>query len=594
MDILYNEVFKVSFFQNKNEIMMNFYEDEEKIDFENEEVYIEENINTEILFLSNDIEAKLYMDGLETLPELKVKEDEYGEVYLEPSSENVSLFSKDYYPLIPGLYRIKVVVNKKSYYSLIKVKPKLISEEECDLIKSDLEKEMKGLAFQLIRKNLAVGNNFDLDVQPIELYKFFIIKKNFSNIMASIMDLRIRPNHKICKEYKIVQNEKVKQIDEITMRNYLSNRIKENFLKVPIKELNYNLPENQWVKKIVQEITNVLEQFIYSSKNFIIKEKMVISECENYKHQESTKLKIKQHEKVINYMNELIDLAVQMKSSINILKTSEWYKLVDVNRNNFLPHVLFSDSRYNCLYKLYKELQNNEFKIEIDSHYTFQWKRTDKLYEMWCYIKICKILCNNNLGFNIIGGWLFDEYNHGERILIPELSSGTTIIFEKNDIRLHLIYDKEVPFSSTETLKNENPLYMTSVNNRPDCRLDVYKNDIYIRSIVFEIKYRHKHYIWDKRLIRNNKSAVMRQVISYAKNFESIYLFGGEKYRRFNPIYKVFILHPKNLNEKNLEEEVVDHNLKFLVMRPQKGIINVEENIKCTILELCREAEDYI
>ena len=52
MDILYNEVFKVSFFQNKNEIMMNFYEDEEKIDFENEEVYIEENINTEILFLS--------------------------------------------------------------------------------------------------------------------------------------------------------------------------------------------------------------------------------------------------------------------------------------------------------------------------------------------------------------------------------------------------------------------------------------------------------------------------------------------------------------------------------------------------------------
>ncbi|MCH1962881.1 DUF2357 domain-containing protein [Clostridium perfringens] len=249
MDILYNEVFKVSFFQNKNEIMMNFYEDEEKIDFENEEAYIEENINTEILFLSNDIEAKLYMDGLETLPELKVKEDEYGEVYLEPSSENVSLFSKDYYPLIPGLYRIKVVVNKKSYYSLIKVKPKLISEEECDLIKSDLEKEMKGLAFQLIRKNLAVGNNFNLDIQPIELYKFFIIKKNFSNIMASIMDLRIRPNHKICKEYKIVQNEKVKQIDEITMRNYLSNRIKENFLKVPIKELNYNLPENQWVKK---------------------------------------------------------------------------------------------------------------------------------------------------------------------------------------------------------------------------------------------------------------------------------------------------------------------------------------------------------
>ena len=63
------------------------------------------------------------MDGLETLPEPRLLVDPVeGEVFLSPAEEPITLFdhSEKYYPLIPDLYRIVVVINEQRYYQLDK------------------------------------------------------------------------------------------------------------------------------------------------------------------------------------------------------------------------------------------------------------------------------------------------------------------------------------------------------------------------------------------------------------------------------------------------------------------------------------------
>lgn len=84
-----------------------------------------ENKDLSLEFICEDETARLYMDGLDTLPErdLEIGEDDIA--YISPEIRRIYLYknSKDsdnpdgYYSLIPGHYRIKVVV--KMYLTIL-------------------------------------------------------------------------------------------------------------------------------------------------------------------------------------------------------------------------------------------------------------------------------------------------------------------------------------------------------------------------------------------------------------------------------------------------------------------------------------------
>lgn len=599
MDIQYknNNEFFIEITQNNSPQQAKFFEKE--MDFYNLEdaIVIKENVVTKLLFTCEDSNAKLYMDGIETLNNDIAKEDIDGQVYIEPSNNLIDLYTVDNFPLIPGTFRMIVEIHNKKFYSKMKVEPKLFTEKELEVVKEDLEEEINGLAFELIKKNISIGEVFIEDL-PIDLYKFLIIENKFFSVMAALEDLKIKPNYKIKKIYKTVREDEVKSIDEITIRNHLEGNLEEGFLKQPTIELDYDLPENQWIKKIVIEIGIFLKEFIEVSENFVYKKKINIKKLKRYKNNEN---KIKDEERTIEYVINLMDLARKMKNAINILNSVEWFKSVSNRIGINLPHTLFFDSRYNLIYKLYQQLKGNDFTITLDNKFAFQWKRTDKLYEMWCFVKISRIIIGEKLGFRIDSGWLFNQTIESNKVLIPELESSTRLSFKKDDIYMNLTYDDSIPNYSSETSIYNTPLYITSSNRQPDGRIDVYKRDVYIGSIILEFKYRDRKGLWAvnyTRYQREMNSNVIKQLTAYGDNCSTRYLFikegeKGSKYKNsIRPVMRVLIFYPKRTDVDIEIDEVEDHNLKFVRFTPEV-LKNAEESLELSILELLERVEEY-
>ena len=132
-----------------------FFEDELDFYEKREEVFIElkENIDLSLSFKSDQSNSRLYMDGIEALPVRYLEMDPRdGEVYLLPSFKEYELFSNslDYFPLIPGYYRLVIQQGEKRYFSWIKIIPKQMRKTQWEIMTEELEKELSGLAQDII------------------------------------------------------------------------------------------------------------------------------------------------------------------------------------------------------------------------------------------------------------------------------------------------------------------------------------------------------------------------------------------------------------------------------------------------------------
>ncbi|WP_066872674.1 nuclease domain-containing protein [Clostridium mediterraneense] len=291
------------------------------------------------------------------------------------------------------------------------------------------------------------------------------------------------------------------------------------------------------------------------------------------------------------------DIAKKMKNSINILKITGWYNSLSEKNDFDIPYVMFQDSRYSIIYKVYLELKKDKFSVELDSKYAFQMKRTDKLYEIWCYIKICRIL-KEELNFEIIDGWIFEQEINNKKLIVSELKSNTRIAFKNNDIIMNLTYDFPIPRSDSETSKFKDPLYSIRNSNRTDGRLDIYKNKVYIGSIIFEFKYRDRKYLWNYSSKSNN--CITPQLLDYASGCKSSYIFSSECEssnifsRRLTPVNNVFVLCPESTYNKNEIHEVEDYCLKFINFKPNKNLELLKDKINNEIKRLEIEYEEFI
>ncbi|WP_213811005.1 nuclease domain-containing protein [Jeotgalicoccus sp. WY2] len=82
----------------------------------------------------------------------------------------------------------------------------------------------------------------------------------------------------------------------------------------------------------------------------------------------------------------------------------------------------------------------NIVKEKIDTIFSEKlrnvWKKTDELYEIWCFIQIIKTV--ENLDFKIISGWVFD----GD--VSKDLDEGTVIVFEREEVKVKLHYNSKI------------------------------------------------------------------------------------------------------------------------------------------------------
>ena len=595
MAIPFNE-FEVAFIQTRGEQILSgkvehfftneldFYEKREVVFLE-----IKENIDVSILFQSPNKNLRLYMDGLDTLSEHLIEVDpEKGEVYLLPSEQSVTLFSnkEEYYPLIPGFYRLVVVADGQSFFSWIKVIPKQLEESQWEIMRDEVEKELMGLAREIVLNRTGMISGVE-GITPGMLGQFIVIKNRFPSVMAAISDLYRKVNYRINKDYLLVPKEKCRMIDEKTVRHRGSHPEHEHVLKSPLSAITYDLPENRLVKKIIRSVSQTLTGFMEA-----------VERMENSIHNSHVAGPFRteaEKRKTLSELQNLNEMARKMRGAIQWIKTSPWYNSVGISQSSVVPYIMNSDPRYRALYQLYRELGDENIQLTMDKSYSYQWKRTDKLYEIWGFIQFIKVLSSQELSFMPEKGWAFSEHFDGNRLILPTLPPQTVVVFRKDSLRVNLVYEALLPTQSKLTNK-QNPLFTRGTHTCPDGRLDVYKNELYIGSIIFDLKYRPRYSIWNQNLIYSNKqNGVMRQLVSYGDNLHSPFLFGENIANPFNisPVQEVWAIYP-NRYGTDRTFDFPDHKLSLMELTPGGDNSYFAGKVKQAIDKLVQRSEQLI
>jgi hypothetical protein len=532
-------------------------------------ISVTENIPLQIHFQSDNSSDRLYMDGLDALPETFIQIDKQdGDIFLQPSEHPVVLYdiqAEYYYPYIPGLYRLKVRHENENYYAWLKIVPKQINQKQLDIMREEVEQVLKGLAHDLVYTSAGLDLEQTNFASP-ELFKQFrVIQANFKRTMSALNDLYRKVNYRIKKVYQLVPEDKSRLIDQITIRHRTQHPETKQLIKTPVNTLDFDLPENRLVKSIVEKLIQTLSLFASAVETYVNKGN---TEIPSFEHEPVEK---KYHVKNLDQLKEYMNQAQQMRGALHWFRTAPWYKQVSEKKDLVPPIVMTTDVRYRTLYQLMNNLRRESVDIQLDRSLAWQWKRTDKLYEIWGFIQLLKFLQDERLGFTPVSGWLYNEEIH-DHLIIPSIQPGTTVSFSKGDLFVKIVYEGKLPTQSLDTHPLQQPLYTSGTNNHPDGRLDVYEKEMYLGSLLFDFKYRSKTAIWKPDLISTNKQTnTMKQLVSYAFHCRSPHLFEGKLDKSvrntIRPVPEVWAIYPgrKQLQTSEYHD---DHGIKLIELSP--------------------------
>ena len=573
MVTLYDLGISISFIVGNSKISVKNVGESEK-DYDSNKltnILFREYENVSLEFTSISDEDRIYFDGIDLLPAELCEIDDAGNLYLNPQKDETFYplfeYSSEYYAMRVGKYELKIYHDGKIYFQWFTVLPKNINSAEWEMMQQELEIEMKGLSTDIIRKNISLGNNKNEVVPSRELYKFFVIKKHFNNILAALIDLKDKPKYKVQKEYRLEPLYRATYIDNVTVKDYLMKGTGEEEYLVPKRIYNYDLPENRWLKKIIGEYENELRIFKESTYKYCEYVNKELSELNKF--EDANKAIIRAKKKALTELDKYLETAKTILGISELIKSQEWYSQIQDVNSLIVPHVLIFDVRYNAFYKMYKELQQNNVSIQWSENYAYSWKLSNKMYEIWCFIKMCRFLISDEIGFEA-QGWIFDEFK-SESILIPDLVSGTKVEFHRENIKIKAYYDAKIPGGISSTNKENAPVFAATKHTRPDIKFDLYKDNIYWCSLIFEVKYRNIQKLW-----AYNDSKCKEQIRAYKNDYKSKYCRGLNPefvVRKVNPVDRVWVLNPSHSSG-----DVVDkgsEGIKFVQLIPGENHDNV-------------------
>lgn len=366
----------------------------------------------------------------------------------------------------------------------------------------------------------------------------------------------------------------------MTVKDYLTKGTGKEAYLVPKRIYNYNLPENRWLKKIIYIYENELRLFRESTLNYCAYVKEELGELKRYGDANIASMRAK--ERVITELNMYLETVKKILSVSDLIKCQDWFKQIQSVNSLIVPHVLIYDVRYNAFYKMYRELQQDNINIQWSEEYAYSWKVSSKMYEVWCFIKMCRFLISDEIGFEA-EGWIFNGLNNNI-MLVPDLIPGTEVVFHKENIMIRARYDTKLPRTIDKTEVESTPVFACTKHTKPDIKFDLYKDDVYWCSLIFEVKYRNIQ----KRLYYND-SKFKEQIRSYKNDYKSPFCRGLDSnfvVRKLNPVDRVWVLNPTHSCTEIIDKQ--NEGIKFIQLIPGKDHTNVVKEL----LEEINEALD--
>ncbi|MDF2064963.1 nuclease domain-containing protein [Bacillus sp. Cr_A10] len=527
---------------------------------------ITENIDIIIEINSPQNDARIYMDTLDYYQSSICQEDDNGNIYIEESQEPIVLFKNlsipnsnlSYYPFIPGTYQIYVTCGKEKYYAYINVSPKQVTNNELNIMREELEEMIENLAHMLVNNESAAKVETTSDNRESITNQLLILSNNCNKIIPIVNEIKLSPRSKVINQYQLEDTYQARIIDHETIKYRLKRTDAQTKLLVPKRLVSRNLPENLVIIDVVKYLHKVTRSAIQYTEQILPHIEYDTNRLSGGKYPRPESEKVK-YLKQIESLKESRKKMKKLSNTFNYFLQSEWVKEVKGKSSNATG--LHLDGRYRFLYQIYRELKIMKKKIQLNTDFSYRWKRTDKLYEMWCFVKLLKALQSPILGFKPISGWIYGDKEILDTWKVPLLKEGTTITLQgKENKVINLVYDKSITYDRKLT-RYEDPLYSQFPNNRPDTRIDFYDDDKYGASYIIDFKYRPAEAIGNLRVSEyNNEWTAYKQLLHYSK-FDSEFVnktkehtITDKKFRSTSPIAGVWVFFPNAETNKSNRE----------------------------------------
>lgn len=518
------------------------------------------NENSTVLIKFNSSKPfRLEMDGFDGSTLDSIKHDDG--IYLTPSKNIIPVMRYDNFPLPPGRYIIKVYLEDKCYYTSYEVKSVRLDDVTWELMAKEVLESIKLLAFQMaVQKNLPSSKKYMEGMLGSLLLKMNIIEQQFNKVIAALDDISINPHSKISKKY-ILTNKSNSSRSDFKCNKLDVKKIRLSFCYEPVKYTDYQLTENAYMKRIIVNLDNIIRQFINEIRE---NRDYLNTKILNDKHgKEKNTAEYNRDLNNFNYIQKYYIKARKIKNIIDKVKDTTWFNLVNENILSKVASQSMFDPRYAILSKLSKDLKSQNIKYNINNTLSFIWHNSSKLYELWGVIKLVETF--QKMGFALQKG--FNVEKVGDELRIAGLSSGDYFLFTKGDLDVKISYDAIIPKEKGDASLDIDPVYTVGQHNKPDCKIDFYYkiNDErhYISSLIIDFKYRTKKSLW-----KNTYTNSRHQLISYANDTRSLYIYGFDKKSSLSqrPVKSVWALYPDryNVSEETVEEDLFIKLISFV------------------------------
>jgi Protein of unknown function (DUF524)./Domain of unknown function (DUF2357). len=550
-----------------------------------------ERDNLFVSFTSNRADMYLYIDGLDGYDSSNLHLDGEGIPCLVPGTQQFPLYSdlNEDYPLIPGDYLIFVKSKRDSSILLeatLRIKPNNITEDELNAMRNELNEIVQGLAYDQKR----AGHGLKLDgekglLPPLVLAKYVLLSHIVKELGITLEDVTRRPDHYIGRQYREVKaNLKNKQDDKsyrwlLTVQGQRANAAVNSLMQPKVilgivDQLSFDTPENRMVLSFCQYVLSQLEFILQAIRGTITEEQRAIETKIPYiVLQKSTNNEVRASRTKIAGLEAM---QREMRKGIFLVRKYMdhpiFYGLKPLHSSNHFSLKIQRDWRYKKVFTWWKQLQTKELQIPKSHEFKVQWKRTDVLYEYWCYIKT--IIALEQAGYTPVSGWIYDgSYKPSQEFLYPVLQEGTVVEMKKDSSCLLVLFNEKMPRTKRGALDNKRILFMEGTNYKPDIRIDIFKSTLYTGSIIVDVKYRKRLNIWNHdRVEEENRPKNMNTLLNYANSLKYI----GDP-TGISKALKVIALHPSYGPEI---EEIEDTNVSLIQLKPNERLRHYVDYLK--------------
>lgn len=499
------------------------------------------------------------MDGLDVVT-IPGEERENGQTYIAPfrrQDQPLLLFEGQDFPLVPGYYVLTVEGGGRSWYGLMEITPKYMGKQSWQDMRDELTDEIRTLSFDFMKKNIHISKALEgaLGLNTSMLLRFYTISSESSVVLSVLDELSHTANARMVLRLKQIRQEEGRRPDPHIRPQHVKERPGAQRMPALRTEITRDVEENRFAKSILLALDHILQQFLEEIDGPIRRLEEKQAELRKY----TWGLEYKTGEKALSRLSLYRRRARRIKDSIGRVSRAPWFEEAGTATEGEVPMTVFMDPRYSVLYRLYKNLSDPAQSLDVSSFYQFQWKRTDKLYEMWSFLQFIKALTAK--------GWELEEgisvIREEGRYRLSSLESGTEIKLRRKGEEVHLTYDGILPASSADTDRENHPLYTNNSHRQPDLRLDYYKGGLYYGSLVADFKYRDLLFLWQDE---TRSASLRRQFNAYRDMNTRFYRDCDEitSLRDSRPVKEVWAVFPREIPGRSDE----DYSLRFIPLAP--------------------------